>query len=68
MCVLTPRLVVGVDYVSHEMHNDLQEIEYLAGELDKEEYEGNCWRVSKLRPLADGQVFEVKSASARYSH
>jgi hypothetical protein len=56
----------GIDYVSRRTYNELQEVEYCAGELDEEEYLRDCWRARDVQLPAGGRVFEARVAGTGY--
>jgi len=55
-----------MDYLARKTYNELQEVEYCAGELDQEEYERYRWWAVDLQPLAGGRIFEAKVAGTGY--
>jgi hypothetical protein len=63
-CVLIP----GIDYVAHEVENDMLLAEHHSREskMSNEEIEHRLWRKDQLRPATGGRLFEARTVGTSY--
>ena len=58
----------GVNYVSHEVDNDMLTVMHHSGEseMSNKEYERRLWREDQLHPMTGGRLFEARTVGTGY--